>query len=490
MSNYHSKEFLGFSTSAPPNVIPDWLFKILFFPPIKSTKGLPNQVPYGLRKIEARLIDKGFDVLTVDPNKLKRYIVDAKILCVHTMDPFGLGPSSTTFSRLLKTGESYLSKYFRLIFEKPEVQSAKKRGLKIFVGGPGTWQFKIKDMVQNQFGIDCVIVGEAEIVLPKLIHDALKGHKIPRYYEVQYNDLPVLEDISIIKKPSVNGLIEIGRGCPRGCSFCSVTLKPLRWYPPEKIKGEIKVNAKAGLTDLLFHAEDVLLYGSRTVIPERDKVLEIHRMAKKNMKQLGWSHASFAAIAADLKLIDMLSEIIIDKDQTWWGAEMGIETGSPQLVKRAMPAKCKPFKPEEWPEVVKRAAGVMNDNNLIPACTLITGLPQETEDDTLKTIELIDDLKDFKSLIVPLFFVPMGKLKNENWFQLEELSDLQKELMITCLRRDLKWGKEILNGYFKEKWYSTIISQFYKIFIWLIEKKGRELNIFDVKHLKRRDYFL
>jgi len=171
---------------------------------------------------------------------------------------------------------------------------------------------------------------------------------------------------------------------------------------------------------------------------------------------------------------------MLDGRQTWWGAEMGIETGSPRLVKVAMPAKSKPFKPEEWPEVVKTAAGVMNDNNMIPACTLITGLPQETVEDTLKTIELMEDLKDFKSLIVPLFFVPMGQLKDKDWFKYEELTDLQKELMVICFRHDVKWAKEMLEWYVAWKWYSPLMKWLYKLFIWLVERKGREERVFEV----------
>jgi radical SAM superfamily enzyme YgiQ (UPF0313 family) len=486
MSNYHGKEFLGFSTSAPPNLVPDWLFKAMFFPPIKCRGGVPLEAPYGLRKIEAKLLDEGFEVLTVDPDHLKRYIDDAKILCVHVMDPFGLGPSSTTFSRILRTGESYLAKYFRLIFEKPEVEKAKKKGLKIIVGGPGSWQFKIRPEAQTQYGVDCVVDGEAEIVLPKLIKDALSGGEIPSYYEVGFRELPTIEEISDIKNPSVNGLIEIGRGCPRGCSFCSVTLKPLRWYPYDKIERELKVNYEAGLKGGIIHAEDVLLYGSRSVIPDREKLLKLHQIAKKYVGELGWSHASFAAVAADTKLIEELSEIMLDGRQTWWGAEMGIETGSPRLVKVAMPAKSKPFKPEEWPEVVKTAAGVMNDNNMIPACTLITGLPQETVEDTLKTIELMEDLKDFKSLIVPLFFVPMGQLKDKDWFKYEELTDLQKELMVMCLRHDVKWAKEMLEWYVAGKWYSPLMKWLYKLFIWLVERKGREERVFEIIEKTRR----
>ena len=41
MSNYRNDEFLGFGTTAPPNVVPDWFFQLLFFPPIKTTNGIP-----------------------------------------------------------------------------------------------------------------------------------------------------------------------------------------------------------------------------------------------------------------------------------------------------------------------------------------------------------------------------------------------------------------------------------------------------------------
>ena len=45
----------------------------------------------------------------------------------------------------------------------------------------------------------------------------------------------------------------------------------------------------------------------------------------------------------------------------------------------------------------------MTDKNLVPECTLITGLPEETEKDVIKTLELMDESKDLKSLRMPLF---------------------------------------------------------------------------------------
>ena len=477
MSNYRNDEFLGFGTTAPPNVVPEWFFKLLFFPPMKTNESVPVQAPYGLRKIEAQLLKEGFEVLTVDPDHADRYLGEAKALGIHVMDPFGIGPSSSTFARILKTGEPYVAKYFRLLLEKPEVVKAKKRGLKIIVGGPGAWQLKLRPKFVDDHGIDCVIDGEAEKVVGEIFRAAVEGGELPKFYDVGAKDSPSVDEITEIKKPSINGLIEVGRGCCRGCQFCSVTLRPLRWYSYKKIKRELLVNVNAGIKYAVIHAEDVLLYGSKTVIPNREKVLKLHRLCKDHVESLSWSHTSMAAVAADPELVEDVAELIIDDKQEWWGAEVGIETGSPELAKKTMPAKARPFRPEQWPEVVKTAAGIMTDNNLVPACTLITGLPQETEDDVINTIELMDDLKDFKSLIVPLFFVPLGKLEDKDWFTMEQINDLQMELLIKCLRHDIYWTEVIMKSYFKG-WYSRILSLLYWLFVKIIERKAK--SVYDI----------
>jgi len=391
------------------------------------------------------------------------------------MDPFGLGPATTTFVRTVRTGESYLSKYFRATLDKPEVKRAKSNGLRIIVGGPGAWQFKYRPEFIKDHGIDCIIEGECEKIIGDLFRRALKDEELPSILEVSAKDAPRLEEIPDIRNPSINGLIEIGRGCCRGCHFCAVTLRPLRWYPLDKIEREMQTNIDAGITYTTLHAEDVMLYGSKTVIPNREKILALHKMVKSHVGGIGWSHASCASVATDPKLFSEIAEIVIDDKQKWWGAEIGIETGSSRLIKAAMPAKANPFKPEEWPEVVKTAAGTMTDNDFVAACTLIVGLPEETDDDIIKTIELMDDLKDFKSLIVPLFFVPVGRLTNRDWFKYEELSRLHKDLLRVCVRHDLYWTRKILDSYFDGQWRAPIFSVLFKFLVMYVNYKGRKV---------------
>ena len=90
----------------------------------------------------------------------------------------------------------------------------------------------------------------------------------------------------------------------------------------------------------------------------------------------------------------------------------------------------------------------MNDNKVYPACTFIVGLPQETEDDVAKTIDLIDDLWDFKAILVPMFFVPLGHLKSRDWFRRDRLSPLQEELLKRALTHGLRQAPALLNDFF------------------------------------------
>jgi len=109
MSNYKNDEFLGFGTTASPNVVPEAFFELLFFRPIKVVDGMPTQASYGLRKVEAQLLNGGFEVLIVDPDHLGRYLDEAKVPGTHFMGSFGLGPASSTFSRILKNGRTIIN---------------------------------------------------------------------------------------------------------------------------------------------------------------------------------------------------------------------------------------------------------------------------------------------------------------------------------------------------------------------------------------------
>ncbi|RLG00764.1 MAG: radical SAM protein, partial [Thaumarchaeota archaeon] len=87
-----------------------------------------------------------------------------------------------------------------------------------------------------------------------------------------------------------------------------------------------------------------------------------------------------------------------------------------------MLGKVLPFKPDDWPDMVGQAFGICEDSYWVPCATLILGLLGETENAVIKTIELMDRLRNFKSLIIPLFFVPLGALKGERPFGMDKMN--------------------------------------------------------------------
>ncbi len=167
----------------------------------------------------------------------------------------------------------------------------------------------------------------------------------------------------------------------------------------------------------------------------------------------------------------------IRQKQRWWGVEIGLETGSAELATKVMPAKAHPFKPQEWPEVARTGMGLMHDNMLVPACTLIVGVPEETEDDLIKTMELLDDVRDCRSLIVPLFFVPMGRLKDEDWFRETKMTKMHEQLLTKCVQHDFHWIDDLIGISFSEGWKGYAVRPFYKLFMLIAKYKAKQAGI-------------
>ncbi len=446
MSTYHGALFLGFTACAPKSLFNPALYFRLVCPPVPTENGAAKFAPYGTRKIEAALLDYGFDrkdVLVVPPDKIEKYISsETKIIGITSNDPLGLGPASTTFSGkygLIKE-ESYNAWKFRELISK-----LKGFDVKIVVGGAGAWQLEDAD-VREELGVDVVVIGEGEKVVPKLFSKILNGEDVP---SIVYGEIVEPDEIPIIRGPTIGGVVEIARGCGRGCKFCLPTMRRLRSRPIDDILREVKINVENGNKLVTFHAEDVLRYGAKGIEVNRDAVLRLFGDAMKIAESVGMSHFALSSAASSPDVVAEISEIvgIPNKKHPWLAGQTGVETGSPRIVEKYMPGKSRPFKPEEWPEVVKQAFGICNDCHWVPCATLIIGFPDETEEDINMTIELVEDLKEYKSMIIPLFFVPLGTLKDKKGFSAEDMKYYHWELMMVCWEHNMRWIKVLAKEY-------------------------------------------
>ena len=477
MTNHHGKEFLGFMTTSPAVGLPERLWMWLCAPKMKTDKaGRVWQAPYGLRKIEAALIDAGFKAAVVDPSELKKYSKSVKAILIGHHDFFAFcAPSSTWW--VITGKEPVNRKYFMKLMESPAIREAKKRGAKLIVGGPAAWQWLHMTEYWTKWGVDTVVDGEAEKVIVDLAQRIIEGRTLPKYVYVGPQEAPSIEEIPIIKHASVNGLVEIMRGCPRGCKFCSVTLRPLRYIPLDVIEKEISVNVREGVRYGLLHSEDVLIYGANGVHPRPKPLFKLHEITLKYYRAIAWSHSSLSAIVCaerEHKLVSKLTEYIFSKTgQKFLGLQTGIETGSPRLAKEIMSAKAAPYKVEEWPDIVEEAFAIMHDNMIIPAATLILNVPNETTDDIIKTAELLERLKPYRSLIVPMYFVPLGVLKDQS-LQIR-IKPEHVDIMWLCLEHAFRWVPVISKMYLEGPFYFPL-RVLIDAFLWWVRRQAEALK--------------
>ncbi|MEM4594007.1 MAG: radical SAM protein, partial [Zestosphaera sp.] len=80
-----------------------------------------------------------------------------------------------------------------------------------------------------------------------------------------------------------------------------------------------------------------------------------------------------------------------------------------------------------------------------------------TPDDLIKTSELLDRIRQYRSLVVPMFFVPMGALKDRDWFRKNAIRREHIDVMLKTLHHSIYWAEDIMNKfYIKESKYLPV----------------------------------
>ena len=446
MSRYRWGIFVGFSTCMPQGIIPDWFYFNVWSPPVRRKNGRALYADFGLRVIEASLAEVfGADeVAVVHPRDLEKVVGSrTEIIGVSGHDFLGINPPSSEFVDMLDIGPPYNRVKFFELMKKPVMKE------KIVVaGGKAAWQLA-DETIMERLNINYVHLGEGELTVPELFKSILEGEKPPRIIKGKE---PNADEIPNIIGATIHGLVEIGRGCGRGCSFCTPDLQRLRFKSVEHIAKDAKTNIEAGQRSISLHSEDVLRYGAKRIAPDNERVLKLFRRVAsiEGIKDVGTSHVALATVYHNPDLVKAVSETCYSMlDQDWIGAQTGIETGSARLIAKHMRGKALPSPAEKWQEIVTQAFGILDDNNWFNAATMINGLPGETADDVIKSIELVEDLKGTLSLIVPMNFVSMrgSALDGEETFTMEKMTPEHWQLFGECIDHNLKVAPELMRKY-------------------------------------------
>jgi len=447
MSDFKLSPFRAFTGGFPTAIIPRFLLRKYWYPRVPTNgDGTAKYAPYGLRKIEAVLIREFGEqtVAVAHPYNLEKFVgPETKVIGVSSMEPAGTGFVSRTYTSLVGFGgEPVAAAEFRDLITKPILR---KWGAKIVLGGSGAWQIHSAKL-QKKYGIDCIVMGEGEKTAIEIFRKALNGEELPRVVETEPPDP---KEISCILNPSLFGTVEITRGCGRGCKFCSPMMRRRYSFPLDHILKEVKLNAKNGTRMIILASEDIFLYRcDNKFLPNREAIIKLINSiaAVPEVEFIQPAHAALAPVVYDPKIVEEIGPVL--REKSYWvtnkirhsSVEVGLETGSIRLMKKYMPGKMLPYKPEEWHDVVTKAIEIMNENYIWPLATLIVGLPGETKKDTTATLELVDKLKHGKLFYVPLLFTSEEDcmLREARHMDLKHLTKLQWELLATCWRHNIE----------------------------------------------------
>lgn len=474
--DYTNLPLLDFLPSAPSQMVPETLYQTLKGSPPPSTEdGRALIAPYSIRKIEASLLASGEytedDVVVAHEDRLEEFLdEETELVGVTTMDPLGLGPLTMSYSVFFGSREpAHVKKEFETLMGRL-ARARRGKKAKLLVGGPGVWELTVMPDEMDRLGIDYAFQGEADDVVVDLFRSvtgAIGGGDGPshanswegetsqlfhngfqtfdEHFHRQWIDherfisryqfskqFPALEDIPEIVHPTIKGMVEVMRGCGVGCDFCEVTLRPSRYYPLEKIRKEIEVNARAGLSSAWLHSDEIFAYKhGRNFVPNSEALEELFGMVMgiEGVSCTNPTHGRISIPAAYPELIRRLSGIVGAGPSNWIGVQMGIETGSDRLASIHMPNKTLPLKvgPDgSWGEIVWRGTYVMNRYYWRPAFTVQVGQASETPEDNWETVALINIMSNseveggrpLEFSVTPMQNVPLGLIKSREFASL------------------------------------------------------------------------
>lgn len=444
MSQYRGGIFFGFTTCLPQGIFPDWLFFLTFAPPVPRADGRAVMADNGIRLVESSLLASGFsedEVAVVHPRDLQKVSgKETRIISISGHDILGINPPTSTFADLIRTGIPLNRAKFLELIHHPVMKNAIT-----VVGGKAAWQVAYEP-IMDRLGIDHVHLGEGEVSVPRMFQALLSGESVPR---IVTGEDTGIEQIPPLRHATIHGLVEVSRGCSRGCRFCSTRIHRIRHKPLEQILGDVRVNVASGNEGILLHAEDVLAYGSSGLNFDREKVFSLFRdvASVPGVTNVGLSHLALATAYHNPDLLEGVSSIMADLPaQPFHGVQIGVETGSSRLLGEYMGGKCLPSRPEAWPEIVEQGLGMLHDQNWAAACTLISGLPGEREEDVMRTLEMVDRLKGLRALFIPMNFVSMSPtaLSDRESFTIDKMLPAHWQLLAACTEHDLKVVREML----------------------------------------------
>ncbi|MGY5858302.1 MAG: TIGR04013 family B12-binding domain/radical SAM domain-containing protein [Candidatus Thorarchaeota archaeon] len=307
----------------------------------------------------------------------------------------------------------------------------------VIIGGGAHASIRPKELLEK--GFDYVVVGEGEYVFPDLIWHLINEKdplKIPGVVDNTVDDVPApmnLPNVDLDKCPpfalgmNILGPIEVTRGCPFQCKFCStpfLTGGKVRHRSIESITNWLKLAVeKSGFTRTWFLSPNALCYGGHGRKAEPEKLEELLKAATSID---GLEEVFFGSFPSEVRpefvtrsILEMMRSYVANDT-----VQIGLQSSSNRVLKLAN----RHHTVEQGMDAVRIAL----DTGFTPHVDMIFGLPGETKEELHDSVKLCYDLVEMGAKTHGHVFMPLpgsayekmppGKLDPESRRLLGELS--------------------------------------------------------------------
>lgn len=326
--------------------------------------------PLGLASLMAVLKREGHTIHFSDEYLRPSEILDTDFLTKHGIDFVGIYSNTICYRSTLT------------LFEKLQAlrESGKWHG-RILVGGPHTsvGLETIPDYV------DHIVVGEGEVSVPRIVN----GEITERVVRGEF-----VEDLDSIPRPAWEELIHrpydwthvwsrnvplytlnTSRGCPFGCTFCSVGSvwgKTYRYQSAERVVDDVEFMIRYYGAKCIFFREDHFTLNKKRIIDFCNLIL------KKNIK-IEWMCETRADDLWDKEYQQLMADAGCS---TFY---IGVESGSNRMLEL--------FNKKETPDQFLRAFQIARQVGIKTYASMVLGVPYETEEDRRLTGDFLKALK-------------------------------------------------------------------------------------------------
>lgn len=312
---------------------------------------------------------------------------------------------------------------------------------KVIIGGPQATLLQSKALIDNP-NIDYVVVFEGEKIIFPLIKTILNGNcaELANVKNVYYKDingnikfnglekinqdmdnLPIV-DFDINEYSKVNNLIvDIGRGCPLDCYFCStnyIWMKKSRFKSAERIVEE----SEFYYNKIKYRKNPLIHFTHDNYLIEKNLLKDVIYYKKRKAAEFEYACTT---------RIDFINNEIIKqlKESGCKQVFFGIESGSSRIQKI-----CK--KNLNLSDVLPKIK-MLTDSGIFVETNYIIGFPEETLEDLFSTFRLMANVRwvnpsrsavDF-SLMVPSLHSYLGENTSVDDYIFNEMHDTYRDLL-------------------------------------------------------------